>query len=268
MKDYTSLRQTLHQVIFESDTRAGRTFDIVLFVVICGSVVAIMLESVAGIRERYGDLLHAVEWAFTITFTVEYVLRLACVGRPRDYALSFYGIVDLLAVLPTYVSVLVPGAQFLLVVRLLRLLRIFRVLKLLTYVAEAAVLRRALSASRRKIGIFLLTVLILVVILGSMMYFVEGGRNGFDSIPRSVYWAIVTLTTVGYGDISPQTATGQVLASIVMIVGYGIIAVPTGIVTTELARVGRPVSGQTCRQCSAEGHDTDARHCKYCGAAL
>jgi len=261
-------RHRLHEIIFESDTPAGKTFDILLIVTIIISVMAVMLESVAGIRIKYLDVLHTAEWFFTILFTVEYVFRLMCVTRPLRYATSFYGVVDLLAVVPTYLRILIPGAQYLLIIRLLRILRVFRVLKLAHYLREADQLTRALRASRRKITIFLVTVLTLVVILGSLMYLIEGEANGFTSIPRSIYWAIVTLTTVGYGDISPNTGIGQALAAIIMIIGYGIIAVPTGIVTVELSRSSRGVSGQACPACAAEGHDTDAVHCKYCGTRL
>jgi len=259
----------LHEVIFEADTAAGRTFDVLLLWCIVLSVVAVLLESVAAVHERYAWFLRAAEWAFTILFTVEYVMRLVCVGRPLRYASSFFGVVDLLAIVPTYLSVLLPGAQTLLVIRALRLLRVFRVLKLVRFVEEARVLGQALRASRHKITIFLGTVATLVLIVGTLMYLIEGEANGFDSIPRSIYWAIVTLTTVGYGDIAPTTVLGQMLASVVMILGYSIIAVPTGIVTVELSKATRgQVSTQACPQCSAEGHDADAKHCKYCGARL
>ena len=264
-------RRRLHEVVFESDTPAGKTFDVGLIAVIVLSVLVVMLESVAEYREAYGDQLRAAEWFFTVLFTVEYVLRLVSVARPARYAASFFGMVDVLAVVPTYASLLFPGAQYLLVVRLLRILRIFRVLKLGHYLTEATQLAHALRASRRKITVFVLTVLTLVAVLGSLMYLVEGPENGFTSIPKSVYWAIVTLTTVGYGDISPQTPAGQALASVIMIMGYGIIAVPTGIVTVELSRAGqaeRPVSGQSCPACGAEGHDLDAAFCKRCGTRL
>jgi voltage-gated potassium channel len=218
---------------------------------------------------QYGRQLYLVEWFFTLLFTVEYLLRLSCVGRPLKYAVSFYGIVDLLAIIPTYLSLVLPGTQYLLVIRILRILRIFRILKLVPYLGEARLLMRALRASGRKIAVFIYTVLTLVVIFGSLMYVIESGTQGFTSIPRSIYWTIVTLTTVGYGDISPQTPVGQTLASIVMILGYGIIAVPTGIVTVEMTQTfGRRVSTQACPECSAEGHDADARYCKYCGAGL
>ncbi|MCH8961110.1 MAG: ion transporter, partial [Bacteroidetes bacterium] len=231
-------RLTLYIIIFESDTPPGKAFDVALILTIFASVAAVMLESVSAIGSRYGAILYASEWVFTILFTIEYILRLICVGRPLRYARSFFGIVDLLAVIPTYFSVLFPGAQFLLVIRLLRILRVFRVLKLVQYLSAADILMEALRASRRKIVVFLVALLTLVVILGSLMYLIEGAENGFTSIPRSIYWAIVTLTTVGYGDISPQTGLGQALAAVVMIMGYGIIAVPTGIVTAEMTRIG------------------------------
>ncbi|MEM7310991.1 MAG: ion transporter [Planctomycetota bacterium] len=269
-RSLTGWRARGHEVIFESDTPAGKAFDVALIAAIVASTAAVMLESVAAVSERHGALLQALEWAFTVIFTVEYGLRLLCVGRPARYARSFFGVVDLLAILPTYLSLIVPGAQYLLVIRTLRILRVFRILKLVHYLHEIETLSRALRASMRKIFVFVFAVLVLVVILGSLMYLIEGPEHGFTSIPRGVYWAIVTLTTVGYGDISPQTATGQTLASFIMILGYGIIAVPTGIVTAELTHAGavRPVSGQACPQCSAEGHDADAVHCKFCGARL
>jgi voltage-gated potassium channel len=261
-------RRRLHEVIFESDTPAGNAFDVALIAIILFSVVVVMLESVADVREASGEALRAAEWGLTALFSVEYVLRLVSVARPLRYVTSFFGMVDLVAVVPTYVSLLVPGAQYLLVVRLLRILRIFRVLKLTQYLSEATQLTRALRASRRKITVFVVTVLTLVVVLGSLIYLIEGPEHGFTSIPKSVYWAIVTLTTVGYGDISPQTPLGQAVASLIMILGYGIIAVPTGIVTVELSRAERPISGQACPACGAEGHDLDAAYCKRCGARL
>ncbi len=262
-------RARLHEVIFEADTATGRAFDVLLLWCIVLSVLAVLLESVATVHERYAWFLRAAEWGFTILFTMEYVLRLVSVGRPLRYAISFFGVVDLLAIVPTYLSVLLPGAQTLLVIRALRLLRVFRVLKLVRFVEEAHVLGQALRASRHKITVFLGTVLTLALIVGTLMYLIEGEANGFDSIPRSMYWAIVTLTTVGYGDMAPTTVLGQMLASVVMIMGYSIIAVPTGIVTVELSKATRGhVSTQACPQCSAEGHDADAKHCKYCGARL
>lgn len=262
-------RAQVHEVIFEAETPAGKTFDVLLIVAIIISVVVVMAESVTSIQARYGPQLRAAEWVITILFTLEYILRLVCVKRPWAYATSFYGIVDLLAILPTYVSVIFPGSQALAVVRALRLVRVFRVLKLAQYVHETATLMRALRASWRKIAVFLFVVLTLVIIVGAAMYMIEGEDAGFTSIPASVYWAIVTMTTVGYGDIAPQTPVGQMLASFVMIIGYGIIAVPTGIVTTELVRgSAASVSTQACRHCSAEGHDTDASYCKFCGELL
>lgn len=260
----------LHEVIFEADTPGGKTFDVLLLVGILLSVLAVMLDSVGWINVRYGDLLYKVEWFFTIMFTIEYVLRLLCVGRPAMYARSFFGVVDLLAIVPTYVSLLLPGSQYLLVIRILRVLRIFRILKIVQYLGESKLLLEALSASRRKITIFLFVVLNLVTILGSVMYLIEGPGNGFTSIPQSIYWAIVTLTTVGYGDISPNTPHGKAIASLIMIIGYGIIAVPTGIVTAEItyAMRGERVTTRACHECSASGHDADAKFCKNCGARL
>ena len=262
-------RTVLHEVIFEADTPIGKGFDVLLIVSILACVLAVMLDSIGAVRLQFGSLLYAVEWFFTILFTAEYLLRLACVGRPLKYATSFYGVVDLLAIIPTYLSLMLPGSQYLLVIRILRILRIFRILKLVTYLGEARLLMQALRASRRKISVFLYTVLTLVVIFGSLMYVIEGPENGFTSIPRSIYWAIVTLTTVGYGQVAPQTPFGQFLASVVMIFGYGIIAVPTGIVTVEMSQAfSRKESTQSCPECSAEGHDFDASHCKYCGSNL
>jgi voltage-gated potassium channel len=262
-------RHTLHEIIFEADTPAGKLFDVLLIVSIFISVILVMLDSISSIRAEYGRYLYIGEWFFTILFTVEYLLRLLSVGRPLAYARSFFGIVDLLAILPTYLSIFFPGTQYLLVIRLLRVLRIFRVLKLVPYIGEARLLMQALQASRRKITIFLFTVMILVVIFGSLMYLIEDPDSGFTSIPQSIYWAIVTLTTVGYGDISPQTGLGQLLAALIMVTGYSILAVPTGIVTVEMAQsFKRNVTTQACSECSAEGHDADAKHCKYCGSKL
>ncbi|HLL76239.1 MAG TPA: ion transporter [Pyrinomonadaceae bacterium] len=262
-------RSALHEVIYEAETPAGRAFDVALIWLIILSVAAVLLESVRGVREGYGGALYVAEWVFTILFTIEYFMRLVSVRRPAAYAKSFFGVVDLLAIIPTYLSVLVPGSQYLLVIRILRLLRVFRVFKLGHHMTEADVLVRALRASRRKISVFLLAVLTLVVIIGALLYVVEGEENGFTSIPLSIYWAVVTLTTVGYGDISPQTPLGRTIAAAVMIIGYGIIAVPTGIVTVEIAQAARKGhSGQACPECSAEGHDADAVHCKYCGERL
>lgn len=262
-------RRRLHTIIFEADTPGGKAFDILLLISILSSVIVVMLDSVSEVRIRYALQLIALEWFFTILFTIEYLLRLLCVRRPLAYASTFFGVVDLLAILPTYLSLFVPGAQYLLVVRVLRLLRIFRILKLVEYLREGRTLGRALLAARRKISVFLLTVVTVVVIVGALMYVVEGEARGFTSIPTSIYWAVVTLTTVGYGDIAPQTALGKTLAVLVMLLGYGVIAVPTGIVTLELSRSDVPeVSTQVCPVCGAEGHDVDALYCKRCGSAL
>jgi voltage-gated potassium channel len=263
-------RARLHEIIFEADTRAGRLFDLALIWLILLSVATVILESVRSVRAQYGDVLYALEWLFTLLFTAEYLLRLVSVRHPVRYARSFFGVVDLLAIIPTYLSIFVPGSQYLLVIRILRLLRVFRLLKLSEYVDEADTLRSALRASRRKISVFISAVVLLVVIIGALMYVIEGEEHGFTSIPISVYWAIVTLTTVGYGDLSPRTPFGQILASIVMVIGYGIIAVPTGIVSVELAQAARQrrVTRKSCPSCRAEGHDPDALCCKYCGASL
>ncbi|MCP5419958.1 MAG: ion transporter [Gammaproteobacteria bacterium] len=262
-------RRRLHEIIFEADTPAGKLFDVLLIALIVLSVIVVFLESVPDLRERNALAFRIVEWLLTLLFSAEYALRLVCVGHPWRYAVSFYGIVDLLAILPTYLSLLVPGMQSLMVIRALRLLRVFRVFKMARYLREGRVLATAIWSTRRKIIVFLLTVLTLVTIIGALMYLIEGEKNGFDSIPRGMYWAIVTLTTVGYGDISPHTWVGQLFASLVMIMGYGIIAVPTGIVTVALSRAGeQPISTQVCPACAAEGHDADARYCKYCGAGL
>jgi len=262
-------RNDLYIIIFESNTAVGKWFDVLLILSIITSVIVVMVDSVSAVRAVHGDLLFKIEWFFTILFTIEYILRLLCIGKPVQYAKSFFGIVDLLAILPTYLSLLFPGSQYLLAVRILRILRIFRVLKLAQYMRESQLLIRALRASRRKIAVFIFAVLTMVVIFGSIMYLIEGEENGFTSIPRSVYWAIVTMTTVGYGDISPKTNAGQVLAAIIMIMGYGIIAVPTGIVTVELAQAKeQTVVHRVCPECSAESHSFDALYCKSCGGKL
>ena len=263
------IREQIRVVIFEADTPAGKVFDVALLVVILLSVIAVMLESVSAIVEDYGRWLRIFEWVITAAFTVEYALRLACVRKPVHYARSFYGIVDLLAVLPTYVSLILPGSHSLLVIRALRLLRIFRVFKLVRYLIEANILVSALRSSLPKVIIFLGTVVVMSVIMGAIMYIVEGAESGFTSIPISVYWAIVTMTTVGYGDIAPQTVPGQMIAALVMIMGYSIIAVPTGIVSAELVHsVRQPVTTRACPSCLSEGHMDDARFCKYCGDPL
>jgi voltage-gated potassium channel len=265
-----TLRDRLHEVVFEADTPAGRAFDVALLAAIGLSVLTVVLESVAGIQARHGPLLVRAEWAFTVLFTAEYLLRVAIVRQPLRYVLSFFGLVDLVAVLPSWLGLFWPGAHTLLVVRALRLLRIFRVLKLAGFVWEARVLSSAIAASVRKIAVFLGAVLTIVVIVGALMYVVEGPEHGFVNIPESMYWAIVTLSTVGYGDIAPATPLGKLLASCVMALGYGILAVPTGIVTVELANAARAgaVSTQACPACGRGGHDPDASYCKFCGARL
>jgi voltage-gated potassium channel len=262
-------RRELYRVIFEADTFYGKAFDVALLWAIGLSVVAVMLESVANVRESHGGLLRTLEWTFTAMFSIEYVLRLISAQRPLRYARSFFGIVDLLAILPTFLSLVVAGTQSLLVIRALRLLRIFRVLKLAQYIGEARMLSSALRASTRKILIFLGTVFTIQLIVGSLMYLIEGAESGFTSIPQGVYWAIVTMTTVGYGDITPITTLGKILASGVMITGYGIIAVPTGIFVSEFGQQRMvPTSTRTCSQCYCERHDADARFCKSCGDDL
>jgi voltage-gated potassium channel len=263
-------REKLRLIIFEADTPLGKAFDVALLVAIVASVLAVTLDSVASIRAVHGRALNLAEWGFTLLFTVEYVVRLISVPRASSYARSFFGVVDLLAILPTYLSVLLPGAEHLLVIRGLRLLRIFRVFKLGRFLGEASILSDALRGSRHKITIFLGTVAILVTILGTAMYLIEGDENGFTSIPIAIYWAVVTMTTVGYGDIAPQTVAGKSLAALVMILGYSIIAVPTGIVTAEIVETAsaRRVTTRCCPGCMREGHARDARFCMACGGEL
>ncbi|MET0403032.1 MAG: ion transporter [Cystobacter sp.] len=260
----------MHTIIFEAETPAGQVFDVALLWAIVLSVLAVMLESVESIHARFGWEIRVLEWGFTALFTLEYVLRLLSVQRPLRYAMSFFGLVDLAAILPSVLSLLLPGMQSLLVVRVLRLLRVFRVLKLASFLGQAEVLITALRASRQKIVVFLGAVLSTVVIMGAVMYLVEGHTSGFDSIPRAMYWAIVTMTTVGYGDLTPKTVPGQFIASVLMILGYGVLAVPTGIVSVELAQATRQqaIDPRACPGCGLQGHDLDAVHCKHCGTAL
>ena len=262
-------KKKLYQIIFEADTPSGKRFDEVLIACILLSVVAVMCDSVDTIRSSYGHLLYGLEWLFTILFTVEYVLRIMCADKRIHYARSFFGIVDFLAILPTYLSVIIPGSQYFLVIRILRVLRIFRVLKFVQFISEARLLVQSLRASARKIIVFLFTVVTLAVVFGSLIYLIEGEENGFTSIPRSVYWTIVTLTTVGYGDISPKTNLGQIFASIIMIMGYSVIAVPTGIVTVEMSQAFKKKrTRKACPECMEYGHESDAVYCKYCGTKL
>jgi len=262
-------RRRLHEIIFEAETRAGRAFDVALLGCILLSVLAVVLESVAELRIDYGALLRTAEWIFTILFTIEYALRLICVRRPLRYAVSFFGLVDLMSIAPTYLSLFFLGTHSLIVIRALRLLRVFRVLKMVHYLGEAETLMTAMRNSGRKIVVFLGTVMTLMVILGTMMYLIEGEAAGFTNIPQSIYWAVVTMTTVGYGDIAPVTPAGKFLASLVMITGYAILAVPTGIVSAEITRLTpRTVSTQVCSSCSREGHRADSTYCRFCGALL
>ncbi|MGD8428197.1 MAG: ion transporter [Balneolaceae bacterium] len=268
-EEQSSWKKKLHEIIFEADTQTGKAFDVILMLSIVLSVIVVMLDSIASYRAQYSDLFYQIEWFFTILFTVEYVLRILSVQKASGYIFSFYGLVDLFSILPTYVSILLPGSHYFLVIRVLRVLRVFRVLKFTQYLIEVDQLRKALVSSRRKITVFIFTVVTITVIVGSLMYVIEGAENGFTSIPQGIYWAIVTLTTVGYGDISPQTPIGQMLSVVIMILGYGIIAVPTGIMTVELSRAqAMERTTEVCPYCSREGHDADAVYCKYCGGTL
>ena len=263
-------RLRMYTVIFEADTRAGRAFDFTLIAMILASVAVVVLDSMAAVHAQHADLLLALEWFFTLAFTVEYVARLSCVRHPLRYARSALGIIDLLAILPTYLAVLVPGLHALIDVRVLRLLRIFRLFKLGAYVSEFAALQRALAASRRKIMVFLAFVMLVVMIMGTLMYVVEGPANGYTSIPVGVYWAITTMTTVGFGDITPKTDLGRFIASLMMLMGWGTLAVPTGIVSAELVahQAHRQPTTRTCHECLSEGHLPSARFCRDCGAPL
>jgi len=263
-------REWLHETIYESNTLAGKIFDVSLLFLIIASILVVILDSIVSMNQQYGDLFSTLEWVFTIIFTIEYILRLISIRRPWSYVFSFLGMIDLLAIIPSYLSIFFGGAQSLLVFRALRLMRVFRIFKLSHFVSEMRFLAVAMKSSLRKISIFMLIVVMLVIILGSVMYLVEGGKNGFDSIPESIYWAIVTITTVGYGDITPVTTMGKLVASMIMLIGYGIIAVPTGIITTEMALAVRSKghSHEVCPHCGMEGHDSDAKYCKNCGERL
>lgn len=263
-------RLKLYEIIFEADTRGGLIFDVALLICIIVSVLVVMLESVDTMRARFGPWLYMAEWFFTIFFTIEYIARLSVLPRRRNYVLSFFGIIDLLSILPTYLGLFFPGAQSLLVIRSIRFLRIFRIFKMARFVGESQNLMTALRASRHKIIVFLITVVTSVIISGTIMFLVEGPENGFNNIPTSIYWAIVTMTTVGYGDIAPQTTLGQTIASFIMILGYGIIAVPTGIVSAEIISLKQSgkLTTQVCPHCLKEGHDADALFCKNCGNHL
>ncbi len=269
----TPFKEKVHEVIFEADTKAGKWFDIILLILIVASVLVVALETVESLAVDYGMLFLWLEWIFTIFFTIEYVLRIYAVRNPSKYIFSFYGIVDLLAILPLYLSLFFVASKHLIIIRVMRLLRVFRIFKLGSFLQHGNVIVNSLKASRAKITVFMYFVLLAVIVFGAVMYMVEGGSNdGFDSIPRSIYWAIVTLTTVGYGDISPITPLGQFIAACIMILGYAVIAVPTGIISAEMVNTmkeeGSEISTQACRYCGHDGHDYDAVHCKYCGEKI
>jgi voltage-gated potassium channel len=267
-----AIRHTLYQVIYQSHTPAGKGFDIALMIVILASVLIIVLDSVAEISQQYGELLAAAEWLFTTLFTIEYILRIFCIHRPLKYIASFYGIIDLLSIVPSYISLFIPGSHYLQVIRIMRVLRVFRVLKLVRFINQSNMLLNALLASRLKITIFLFTISTLLVVFGSAMYLIEGPEHGFTNIPVSIYWAVVTLTTVGFGDITPQTVLGRAISAVVMVIGYAIIAVPTGIFTAELSREmkkqNHSLDQRICLKCRKLGHETDANYCRVCGTEL
>ncbi len=264
-----SLREKTYRVIFGTDTPAGQRFDIALIYLILVSVLAIVLASIESIKMQYGDWLFRLEWAFTLLFSIEYLVRIYSSPKPLRYIFSFYGLVDLLSIIPTYLALLFPAANYWLVVRLLRVLRIFRVFKLVRYLTEANLLLRSMYAARRKVLVFFTVVLVICVIFGSLMFLVEGPENGFTSIPRSIYWTIVTITTVGYGDITPQTVFGQIIATMAMLTGYSIIAIPTGIFTAEIAReMIAESNNRQCNVCNRSGHHSEAEYCFQCGVSL
>lgn len=262
-------REKIHVIIFEADTQTGKFFDIALLIAIVASVAAVMLESVASIDAKYHKLLRITEWFFTVIFTLEYIARIIASKKPLTYILSFYGLIDLLSIVPTYLSIIFVGSHSLVAIRSIRLLRVFRIFKLARFIGQARYLMAALRSSREKIMVFMGAVFTMTVVTGTLMYLIEGQESGFTSIPTSIYWAIVTMTTVGYGDISPQTPLGQFLASIVMMTGYAIIAVPTGIVGVEMSRAAKTSTNtQVCTNCGFSQHDDDAKYCKICGEKL
>ncbi len=265
------VKSRFYDIVFEVDTKSGKIFDIILLIAITLSIFFVMLESVVAIEIEYGVWLKYAEWVVTIVFTIEYLLRIWMVKKPISYIISFYGIIDLFSILPTYIGLFVSGAHGLVVIRAIRLLRVFRILKLSRYVSESRTLFFALKASHTKISVFLYSIVMIIIIVGTLMYIIEGPEHGFTSIPESIYWAIVTLTTVGYGDITPETVLGKTISSLVMVLGYAIIAVPTGIVTAELTaknKKNQPITTITCHECLSERHDSDADFCKYCGQQL
>ena len=264
-----SLRERLGLIVFGTDTPAGKLFDVVLIYAILISVAAVVLDSVEALHLSYGRWFFYLEWMFTLLFTVEYFVRIYIAHRPFRYIFSFFGLIDLISVIPSYLALVVTGAKYLLIIRMIRVLRVFRVFKLIRYLAEANVLLRSLYLARRKILVFFFTVIVLSFVFGSLMFVVEGPESGFTSIPKSIYWTIVTITTVGYGDITPQTVLGQIISTLAMLLGYSIIAIPTGIVTAELAsEMGRERHWRICKNCGRRGHDGDALHCKFCGAGM
>lgn len=265
-------KRQVHEIIYEADTKAGKLFDVILLWLILISIALVMLESVEEYNAKYGTIYNALEWVITGLFVVEYILRVICVKRPWDYVFSFFGVIDFLSAIPKFLSIFFVGTQVLVALRSLRLLRVFRILKLARYLGESKKLTTSLRASRTRISVFLFAIMIICVILGTVMYLIEGSENGFTSIPRSVYWAIVTLTTVGYGDIAPRTISGQFIASIIMILGYAIIAIPTGIITSEMSKDKSEseleVNSKSCRNCTAEKHHHNAEFCYKCGEKL
>jgi len=269
----SQFKERLYEIIFEADTKAGKTFDIILITSIIISIIAVIFDSIPGLSESMHNSFTAIEWIITVFFTLEYFTRIAIVRKPLRYIFSFYGIIDFLAIIPTYLGIIVSGGSSLLVIRVLRLLRIFRVFKLSRYTLAGSIISRSLAESKAKIGVFLAAVTTIVIVIGTLMYLVEGSGNGFTSIPRGIYWTIVTITTVGYGDIAPATALGQLIASLTMLTGYAIIAVPTGIVTAEISQQQKLLkfnrgNTQTCPECLAQDHEDNAEYCKHCGTKL
>ncbi|WP_041409824.1 ion transporter [Shewanella amazonensis] len=265
----SELKKKLRIIIFGTDTPAGRWFDLALILCIIASVTLVLLDTVSSINARWGGLIHVLEWIFTVIFTLEYGIRIYCSAHRWQYAHSFYGIVDLLSVLPSYLALFFPGANFTLIIRVLRLFRIFRVLKLLRYLSEGNLLLKAMMQSSRKVFLFFFSVSLIIMVLSAIMYMVEGPENGFSSIPKSIYWTIVTITTVGYGDITPKTELGQAIAALTMLIGYSIIAIPTGILTAEISQeIGRHRDLRRCSNCLKTGHDQDAEYCNKCGSEL
>ena len=262
------IRDKIKVIIFGTDTRGGKLFDIGLIISIVLSIIIVLLDSVAEYNQRYDTLFNYAEWVFTIFFSIEYLLRIYCIRRPASYIFSFFGIIDFLAIIPTYLSMILPGAEVLIVIRILRVLRVFRVLKLVQFMGEADLLKEAMLASRRKIFVFLFSVMNIVIILGSIMYLIEGQAAGFTSIPRSIYWAIVTLTTVGYGDISPMTNLGQSVAALIMIIGYGLIAVPAGFVASEVNFISKEQDKIDCIVCGDKNQNDNYKFCSSCGSSL